>query len=298
MFELLTITCVVAILLIAVLVVVIIRLNRELRHMAQFLENRESDSNARVTLSSKNKDVSRLAKAINNELDTSQTQQIEAQRSQLELQENLAYLSHDIRTPLTGAQGYAQLLEEEDDPANRQLYLASVERRLVDLRHLLDQLFVFTQVRSQDFDVELSKLDANEVLSDVLVAFYPQFGERGLEPSVELADESCLVLADEDALRRIFQNLISNALHYAEGSFVVKQKGSSFIFSNSIENPDLLDNDRLFEKFYRGEESRTSQGSGLGLAIVEQLASKMGATVVATIEGKTLTITLCFRGTV
>ena len=295
MVEVLTVACVVAVLIIAVLVVAIIRLTKELRLMARFLETREPDSNARVTLSSSNKAATELAKAINSELDKGQTQQIEAQKSQLELQENLAYLSHDIRTPLTGAQGYAQLLKEEDDSANRQLYLASIERRLVDLRHLLDQLFVFTQVRSEDFDMELSKLDANEVLSDVLVSFYPQFGEKGLEPSVALADEACFVLADEEALSRIFQNLVANALRYAEGSFAVSQQGNSFVFSNSIENPEALDSERLFERFYRGEESRTSQGSGLGLAIVEQLASKMGATVTATIEGKVLAIALCLK---
>ena len=295
MVEVLTLLCIVAIVLAAALAIMIVRLKKELRLMAQFLEDRNADSNTRVTLSLKSKEIMRLAQAINDELDTSQIQNIEAQRIQLELQENLEYLSHDIRTPLTGAQGYAQLLEEEEDPLNRQLYLESIRRRLVDLRNLLDQLYVFTQVKRVDFSLEVEEVDASAMLSDVLVTHYPQFAERQLEPTISFEDESCLVRADEDALRRVFQNLVANALRYAKGQFVVCQSGSTFSFSNDIENPDSLNVDRLFERFYQGEESRTSQGSGLGLAIVEQLASKMGAQIATEIDGDILTITLIMQ---
>ena len=290
----LVIFCVACIATSIALVLMMVRLKRELRLMARLLEGRSAESNARITLHSRSREVRALAKAINSELDTSQAQHISALRSRAELHESLVYLSHDIRTPLTGAQGYAQLLEE-DDPAARQRHIAAIRRRLIDVRHLLDQLFIFTQTRSADFSVELLVLDANALLSDVLLACYPQFLEAQLEPVIELDDESSLVLAGQDELRRVFQNLVANALLYAQDSFTVRQKGCTYYFSNDVEDIGSLDTDRLFERFYQGKVSQSAQGSGLGLAIVEQLATKMGAKVSAEIEGKVLTVVLSMK---
>ena len=284
-----------------VLAAMLFGLRKELRQMAQFLKTRSSDSNSRVRVSSRDKSVIELAQAVNDELDTSQTTAVEMERSKRELQENLVFISHDIRTPLMGAQGYVQLLEEESDPSLQARHVAVIKRRLIDLRLLLDQLYVFTQAQSAEHTPELVAVDANAILCDVLAQHYQQFTEKGIEPQVTLESESCLVLGDEETLVRIFQNLTTNVLRHALGSFSVAQidtpEGATIRFSNTVAHPGMLNTEKLFDRFYRGDASRTTGGTGLGLAIVKRLAQTMNASVHASLDEEVLTVLLLLQKT-
>lgn len=107
----------------------------ELRRIARFLQAREPRSNARVTTAVGAPGIRDLADAVNTELDRSSRERVDAQRHQDEFQRDLSALSHDIRTPLTGAKGYLQLAYDETDASTRQLHLrprppASTARRL------------------------------------------------------------------------------------------------------------------------------------------------------------------------
>ena len=119
-----------------------------------------------------------------------------------------------------------------------------------------------------------------DVLGDVLAGLYPQFRERGWEPRVLLDDEA-VVQADAEALARIFRNLTANALRHGAAAPVIEQRGGRVTFENRVDDPDAIDVDRLFERFYQGGGARSSAGAGLGLAIVSQLAASMGATGVS-----------------
>lgn len=262
--------------------------------MAQFLAERERGSSASCKIDLHTQGSKALAVAINDELADHQDERIAMQRSRSELQASLAHLSHDIRTPLTGARGYVQLMESEEDEEIRMRYHEAVVRRLDDLNDMLDQLFTFTQVNDVEYHLDVDKIDANEVLAEVLLALFPQFQEKGSEP-VLLIEEENMVVADTEALTRIMQNLISNSLRHGSGALRVEQQGSCYVFSNRVDDPAAIDVDRLFERFYKSDSTRSGQGSGLGLAIVSQLSGAMGATVSAHLEGDTLSIKLCLK---
>lgn len=270
------------------------RYERELRRMARFLEQREPVGNARMTAEVRTRGVLSLARGVNAELDALQDERVAAQTARQSFQAGLTCLSHDIRTPLAGAQGYLQLAEDEPDPATKERYLGAAAHRLGDVRILLDDLFAFAQVHDPSFAVACEPVRAADVAGDVLASLYPQFRERGWEPRVSL-DEEALVLADAEALARIFRNLVANALRHGADAPVIEQRGGRMTFANRVDNPDALDVERLFERFYQGGGVRSSAGAGLGLAIVSQLADAMNAQVDAVLDGDVLRITVTLR---
>lgn len=274
--------------------IVAFRYERELRRMARFLDQREPAGSARMTTGVRTRGMLSLARGVNAELRELQDERIAAQQGRQAFQTGLTCLSHDIRTPLAGAQGYLQLVDGEEDPAEKARFLSAAAHRLGDVRALLDDLFSFAQVHDPSFEVVCEPMKPADVVGDVLMGLYPQFRERGWEPSVTLDDEA-LALADAEALARIVRNLAANALRHGAAAPVVVQRGARISVENRVANPDALDVDRLFERFYQGEGSRSSGGAGLGLAIVAQLAASMGATVAAALEGDRLRIEVALR---
>lgn len=274
--------------------IVALRYERELRRMARFLDQREPAGSARMTTGVRTRGMLSLARGVNAELRELQDERIAAQQGRQAFQTGLTCLSHDIRTPLAGAQGYLQLVEGEEDPAEKARFLSAAAHRLGDVRALLDDLFSFAQVHDPSFEVVCEPMKPADVVGDVLMGLYPQFRERGWEPSVTLDDEA-LALADAEALVRIVRNLVANALRHGAAAPVVVQRGARISVENRVANPDALDVDRLFERFYQAEGSRSSGGAGLGLAIVAQLAAAMDATATAVLEGDRLRIEVALR---
>lgn len=281
---------------VVVLAVQLARSERELRSIARFLVDRDTLSNTRVTVSVHTRGFVRLGQAINRQIDRHQGERIAAEENKRDLRRGLTYLSHDIRTPLSGAQGYAQLLADEQDETERARYLDVVERRLDDVSGLLDQLYAYAQVQDPDYRIERERVDVSQVLVESLASLYAPFKERGWTPDIQLADEPLIALSDGDSLGRIFRNLVVNALRYGSEAPRIVQEGTAITFSNRVANPEAIDAERLFERFYQGDAARTGEGSGLGLAIVAQLAKALNIKLAARLEGDVLSISLEFAG--
>ena len=113
------------------------RYERELRRMARFLDQREPAGNARMAAFVRTRGVLGVARGVNAELDELQDERIASQQARQAFRAGLTCLSHDIRTPLAGAQGYLQLAEGEADLAAKERYLGSAGHRLDDVRELL-----------------------------------------------------------------------------------------------------------------------------------------------------------------
>ena len=198
---------------------------------------------------------------------------------------DLAALSHDIRTPLAGAQGYLQLYERTGDEAERARCVAEARERLAAMRTLTDRLF--DHAKAADPDAELTLVRA-----DVLAAAYPDFLECGTVPEVDFTDEGFSATADADALARVLSNLVTNALRHGAGDVRIIQRGRTLSFVNAVREGAAPDVERLFDRFYKADVARNGEGAGLGLSIVANLCEKMGASVEAHLEGDELTMTL------
>lgn len=275
------------------------RRDRELARIAAELEVREPEGNARIALEVRSPGLVALARAVNAELDRERDRRVRDLADRGAFQQDLASLSHDIRTPLAGAQGYLQLARRTDDEAARARYTEQAIRRLGSMRELVDGLFDYAKAADPGFAPELVPVALMPAVSDVLVSFYPQFTARGWEPRIDCADEDARVLADAPSLARALANLVNNALRYGSGApgISVRGRGSEIrvTMSNPVEHPGDIDAARLFDRFYKSDAARTGEGSGLGLAIVARLVEAMGGTVSARVEGDELAIELALR---
>lgn len=318
--------------LLAGVVVTALVYERELRRMTKFLRTRDRQSNQRMTTEAPGSGFSSLAKAVNEELDGMKSERIASLQRRSDFQRDLASLSHDIRTPLTGAKGFLQLAQDElvrmpegavgaedgagvaaaasadadaaaaadasaaaDAAQSLSLacrYLESAGMRLDDMSALLDQLFAYTRANDPDATLETQRIAILPVLADVLVGHYPTFEQRGWEPAAHFEDEGITAEANEEALARIFDNLVNNALRYGTSPLSVAQHERAITFSNRVDPGTSIDTARLFDRFYRADAARGTRGTGLGLAVAAKLAEAMGMSLHAQLEGDVFSITL------
>ena len=271
----------------------------ELGRQARFLARRERLSNARLTCGSRLPGMVGMVDAVNAEIDASDAERVEALRAADEFSRGLSALSHDVRTPLTGARGYLQLAREEADPARKDEQLAAADARLAAMSGLLDELFSYARAADPDTPLELGSVALRPVLEQVLLGHYPEFEARGWEPALDCEDVS--VEANAEALARIAENLVVNALRHGSGPLAVRVRlagekdGVVVEFSNPVADPSAIDADRLFERFYQADASRSTVGSGLGLSVAAKLATAQGMDLSARLEGAELVVTLVAR---
>lgn len=280
---------------VAAIVLVIALYERELRHMAHFLENREQGSNERISVEFATKGIRKVASAVNAELDSLRDARVDQEKRQQAFRQDLSALSHDIRTPLAGAQGYLQLRERTQDPEEQQRCLQEAASRLAVMRELTDSLFEYSKAIDSDNSLDLEPVKLVSVLAEVLAGTYPQFVEKKWEPVLNFENEQAQVLANVDALSRVLSNLVTNALRHGTEAPRIKQRGGCVIFCNRVANPSAIAPDQLFERFYQVDAARTHDGSGLGLAIVASLCERMGGSADARIEDDELIIEVRFQ---
>ncbi|MDE7313250.1 MAG: HAMP domain-containing histidine kinase [Eubacterium sp.] len=295
---------------------------RELHTIYRQLEEIGRGSHIELCIQSRQPHLLALCKILNSLFKQQRCQQLKYEKAQNQLKQNITSLAHDIRTPLTGAVGYVQLAQEcgQEKAASAELecrqkpegvrrqpvsvqaqkqqrYLQTALDRMKELGGLLEELFLYTKLASQDFEPNVCEIQVLPVLSDCLAGMYQAMEEKGMAPQVDFAFEGVRVLADEECLRRIFHNLICNALVHGAGELVIRQEKSCLIFENKVSAPKMgmPDMEQVFDRFYKADSARRKGSSGLGLFIVRELAEKMGGSVRAEMDGETFRILLELR---
>lgn len=256
------------------------RRDRDLSRLAELLDGAAANPAPRARLESVDPAVAALARAVDRHLDADLERDLERRRADERFREQLAALSHDIRTPLAGAQGYLQLARRADDPERAARYLEGAERRLAAMRVLVDDLFSYARAADPSWEPELNACDLPTAMTEALAARYEAFAARGWEPEVHVG-ECVPVLAAPDALARVMGNLLENALAHGCGAPRVRADGTGLTIENPVAPADVarLDVTRLTERFYQGDPARNSGGTGLGLAVARALAEAMGGTL-------------------
>ncbi len=262
------------------------------RSLHMQLNELERGSHMDLGVTGRQRDVRALGRKLNQLKKRWSKDQMQYEKAEKKLKQNIAGLAHDIRTPLTGAAGYVQLAQECTDDLKREYYLETAGGRLRELGDMLEEMFLYTKLTSAGFEFRPSEIQVLPLLGGCLVGFYRQFEEKGIEPEVVFESEGIRVWADEECLRRIFHNLIQNALVHGRGGIVIRQKERRLIFENLVSDTSRPDTELIFEQFYKADSARGKGSSGLGLFIVKELAEKMGGSVKAEFEGEKLRITL------
>lgn len=266
----------------------------EVRSIRRQLEEIERGSRMELGVYSRQREMLALCRKLN-ELGRQNMQgQIRYEKAQKQLKQNITALAHDIRTPLAGASGYVQLAGECRERGRQAYYLQAAEGRLKELGDMLEELFLFTKLSDADFEPDMRRLQVLPLLGNCLVGMYLQFEEKGISPEVRFDSEGFRVDADEEYLRRIFHNLIRNALLHGTGNLVITQQEKRLTFENAVSETSRPDTEQIFEQFYKADSARRKGSSGLGLFIVKELMEKMGGGVKAELEKEKLRIILIF----
>ncbi len=264
----------------------------EIRFLSGQLEELERGSHMELGVQSRQKDMLELCRRLNRLQKRHHQEQIQFERAEKQLKQNITSLAHDIRTPLTGAAGYVQLARECEEPQRQSYYLQVASDRLGELGDMLEELFLYTKLTSEEFAPDMREVQVLPLLSDCLVGLYQRFEEKGSSPQVDFAREGFRVQADEECLRRIFHNLIQNALQHGSGDILIRQEEGCLIFENAVSETSRPDPEHIFDRFYKADSARRKGSSGLGLFIVKELAERMNGSVQALLEGDRLRITL------
>ena len=230
----------------------------------------------------------KLAADINTQLRLLRKERHRYQQGDLELKEAVTNISHDLRTPLTAINGYLDLLEREEKSETVQRYLSQIQNRTEVLKNLTEELFRYSVVTSSQ-ELKPERMDVVRALEESLLSFYAVMQEKGIQPEIELPEESVYRELDAGAVNRIFSNIISNALKYSDGDLsVVMDIDGSITFTNTAHNLNAVTVGRLFDRFYTVEASRNS--TGLGLSIAKLLIERMGGNIEAIYNSNKLQI--------
>ncbi|WP_123788394.1 sensor histidine kinase [Phytoactinopolyspora halophila] len=259
------------------------------RFRGQLERLREDDTREIVKISLVDRELERLAVEVNEVITHLRQLHIDAKNNEHDLKIQIANMSHDLKTPLVAVKGYVQLLQRDRvSPDEASGYLQIIAEKADVLSRLVGNFFELSIIDSDDYQVDVGKLDINASLTNVALTFYTSFAERDIEPEMDLPDRAVYAWANDIAFERIMHNLIENAILYTEGKIwlSLNDRGHSVVVtvSNEITNPSALDPDQLFKRSYRADQARHSSHSGLGLYIVKTLAEKMNATVRANLS--------------
>lgn len=213
----------------------------------------------------------------------------------------LSNMSHEVRTPLTGILGYAELLRHElaGEPL---AYVEAITESAKRLHQTLESLLDLAEVESGSLTVELETVDLVRVAMPLVAALQSDAEAKGLEFTMASMDAPVLIIADRRALTRTLRHLLSNAIKFTEEGGVhitVEEDGAYARLHIRDTGVGISETFRphLFESFQQASTGvkRTHQGAGLGLAIAKRLAESMNGTIKVESEegvGSTFTVQL------
>ena len=212
----------------------------------------------------------------------------EAERTKNDLITNVA---HDLRTPLTSIIGYLELLSSNRplDETMRKKYLSIAYQKSCHLQVLIEDLFGFTSLGYGKITAKMAELDIVNLLEQLLDEFYPIFEQNHLQYNYNTNVASKIIIGDGTLLARLFDNLLNNAVKYGnDGKMinVILTAQEQVVTIQVINFGSIIPANELntiFEKFYRMEQSRSTQtgGTGLGLAIAKNIVDVHSGTITA-----------------
>lgn len=232
-------------------------------------------------------------------------QQEEARQAERRRQDLIAFLAHDLKTPLTSVLGYLQLLTDEPDLTEEQRakYTGIALSKARRLEELVGEFFDINTM-----DLTLQKHDPVQIsflLEQLADEFYPLFAEKELtcQPQIQ---PHLVVSGDGDKLARVFDNVLRNAVKYSLPNSPVglaaRREGAAAVVTITNEGVEIPEGEltRIFEKFYRLDAARSTStgGAGLGLAIAKEIVELHGGSIRAESTGTQTAfhITLPLRG--
>lgn len=257
------------------------------------IEIAKGDLNYRVEIKGRD-EISLLGKNIN--YMTEELKQLKEREKEVEKNKDrlIVSVSHDLRTPLTSIIGYIKLIKENSKLDNDiKRYIDIIDNKAESLENLINDLFEYTKLIACDVKIEKINISLNEFMRQVVEGIMPVCNKKDLTIVFEAPDEELNVGVDPNKMVRVFENIITNAIRYSykDSKIYVKvskyENGAMVSIENegkAIKNEEL---NKIFEMFYRTDESRNKKtgGAGIGLSIAKSIVDLHGGRIWAECEG-------------
>lgn len=268
------------------------------REVNQGIESLLADDEKQIQLSP---EMLPFERKLNSVKQTLAERKMETALAEQRKDELVMYLAHDIRTPLTSVIGYLNLLEEDPNmpPEQRAARVHIVLEKAYRLETMVNEFFEITKYKSQKITLSKETIDLYYMLVQLSDELFPVLAPRGNTVTLHL-DENLTIEADPEKLARVFNNILKNAASYSfphteivisaeklEHEVIIRFQNSG----EDIPNEALAS---LFNKFYRVDQSRSSDtgGTGLGLAIAKEIVTLHGGAISASSKNHVVTFTV------
>ncbi len=274
------------------------RVEKSIRHI------KDSDSNRLVHSEIAIKELDRLIGEINNVISEAKEAKVDYKNKSEQLKKMITNISHDLRTPLTSALGYIDIMltsyrmtDLQRQGKNYELKdLKIVKERLERLEELINSFFEFTKDEFVNASITVEDVNVIRVLEESIAHYFDDFNNKNRRIIFNDYPIRLVLKSNREILLRIFDNIIGNAYKHSEYDLhiTVKQEEKiRLIFTNKLMYANI-DVDHIFDEFYTYDISRQKGNTGLGLAIVKQLVQRLDGVVYAKAEDNNLSIVVEF----
>lgn len=276
------------------------RINRVLSRMAgELKEILDEERDSALMVFTDNQELMALAGQINRLLEKQRRARADFLHSEISSKKMLSNISHDIKTPMTVVLGYLEIIRLQGDASGEMVKKA--EQKAQDVIELINQFFTLAKLEAGDMEIELTRLDICAICRETVLSFYEILTEKDFQVDIHIPEHAVYVWGDREALQRILNNLISNAVKYgAEGKFlgIALREEQEMVLVDVTDKGRGIDKkfaENVFERLFTMDDSRSRQvqGNGLGLTIARNLARQMqGDILLESIPYKRTTFTL------
>lgn len=250
------------------------RINKKLE---EILEN---GSDEKVMVFTDNPVLMELGGQINRLLIDRQKIRADFKREEISSKKMLANISHDIKTPLTVILGYLEIMRLNH--ADNEM-LKKVETKANQVMNLINQFFTLAKLESGDTNINLGKVNINEICRENVLEFYDILLQKDFDVDLFIPETAIFVQGEKEALQRILYNLLSNVIRYgSDGKYlgVFLRQDKSNVYIDVVDKGKGIEQEfasNVFDRLYTMEDSRNReiQGNGLGLTIAKNLTKQL-----------------------
>ncbi|WP_261812872.1 sensor histidine kinase [Paraclostridium bifermentans] len=263
---------------------------------------KNGDINHKVKLRDNNS-LTILAENINNLSDGLENAIEETLKSERMKTELITNVSHDLKTPLTSIINYVDLIKKEENVQPEYLndYINILDNKSKRLKNLIEDLFEASKASSGNIDLNIEKLDLNQLLRQSIGENEEKLIESNLSLKLNIPKEPVYINCDGRRMYRVFENLLVNISKYSHENTrvyvdMVVNENQVFVSMKNISAYELnFEASEILERFKRGDLARNTEGSGLGLAIARDLVQLQGGKLGVQIDGDLFKVELSFN---
>ncbi|WP_010233015.1 sensor histidine kinase [Clostridium arbusti] len=247
------------------------------------------NTNEKLLVVTEDTELRELLVAVNSLLDFSQKVLADYKKKEISMSKMLSNISHDLKTPLTVVLGYIETIKLDKNISieEREILLSKVHNKALEVIELINKFFHLVKLESGDKEIPITRVNMNEVCRKSILEFYENLTLKGYEVNIEIPEVNIYASGNLEALERIMNNLISNAIKYGiDGKYIGLNLSYDDKFSyveiwDKGKGIDEINVEKVFGRMYTLEDSRNKlyQGSGLGLTITKRLVEKLGGEI-------------------